>query len=138
MGLDTSHNCWHGPYSSFTRFRNKLAELAGYEVKNVTYDDGFTSPTASIDWPRIERENPHCFQGDWRTIESDPLVYLIAHSDCDGVLHPAQARALANRLAELLPLIQDDRGCERMKAKTEQFIAGLRDAVGKGEDVDFH
>lgn len=137
MGLDTSHDCWHGPYSAFTRFRNKLAEIAGYEVKDVTYDDGHTWPTVSIDWPRLERDNPGCFQGEWQTGEGDPLVYLIAHSDCDGVLHPPQANALADRLTELLPKIPDD-GMERTREKTARFIAGLRNAVTRGEDVDFH
>lgn len=28
MGLDTSHNCWHGAYSAFHRWRCKLAEVA--------------------------------------------------------------------------------------------------------------
>lgn len=29
MGLDTSHDCWHGAYSAFHRWRQKLAEVAG-------------------------------------------------------------------------------------------------------------
>lgn len=32
MGLDTTHDAWHGAYSSFGDWRNQLAELAGYEV----------------------------------------------------------------------------------------------------------
>ncbi len=27
MGLDTSHDCWHGPYSQFMRWRTWLAFL---------------------------------------------------------------------------------------------------------------
>jgi hypothetical protein len=30
MGLDTTHDCWHGAYSAFMRWRRKLAEVAGY------------------------------------------------------------------------------------------------------------
>lgn len=29
MGLDCSHNAWHGAYSAFMRWRIKLAEVAG-------------------------------------------------------------------------------------------------------------
>lgn len=29
MGLDTTHGCWHGAYSAFMRWREKLAEVAG-------------------------------------------------------------------------------------------------------------
>ena len=27
MGLDTTHGCWHGTYSAFNRWRNKIAEM---------------------------------------------------------------------------------------------------------------
>lgn len=135
MGLDTTHNCWHGPYSAFTRFRNKLAEVAGYDVVPVPYD-GATYPTTAIDWDRIKRDNPGCFDGEWLTAEGDALVYLIAHSDCDGVLHPPQANALADRLEELLPKIPID-GIEGTRDKTRRFINGLRNAVTSGEDVVF-
>lgn len=29
MGLDTSHDCWHGSYSSFHRWRCMIAQEAG-------------------------------------------------------------------------------------------------------------
>ncbi len=29
MGLDTTHDCWHGPYSSFNRWRTQLAAEIG-------------------------------------------------------------------------------------------------------------
>ncbi len=136
MGLDTSHDCWHGPYTAFTRFRNKLAIAAGYTVEPVTHEHGFTVETVALDWARIERENPGVYLGDWVTKE-DPLVYLIAHSDCDGVIHPAQAEALADRIEELLPLLAPD-GLDNTRAQARRFIKGLRAAVSKHEDVDFH
>ena len=30
MGLDTTHDCWHGAYLAFSRWRDQLAEVAGY------------------------------------------------------------------------------------------------------------
>lgn len=36
MGLDVSHDAWHGAYSAFTRWRNCLAEDAGYPLNMVT------------------------------------------------------------------------------------------------------
>lgn len=134
MGLDTSHNCWHGPYSAFSRFRNALAAAAGYGIERVTAN-GFTHDDAQINWRSIEHENPNCYAGEWNAPQPDALVYLLAHSDCDGVLHPAQAAPLADRIAELIPKLPDD-GYTRGKA--EAFVTGLRDAVAKGEDVDFH
>ena len=32
MGLDTTHDCFHGAYSAFSRWRNAVAEAAGYMV----------------------------------------------------------------------------------------------------------
>ena len=141
MGLDTSHDCWHGPYSSFTRFRNELAKAAGYEVKPVTYDDGMTYDTVDIDWRRIDRDNPEAYLGVWQVPESDPLVYLIAHSDCNGVLKPEQAEPLAERLEVLVPTLREREAGAALPwvaKKAEQFAAGLRRAIAAGEDVDFH
>lgn len=136
MGLDTSHNCWHGPYSAFTGWRTRIAEAAGYCVCSVRYDDGHVRDTVMIEWHRY-REGKE-LQGEWIQTPHDPLIVLIAHSDCDGVIHPAQARPLADRLEELLPKLSTDDGRWSDHAKAVQFIAGLRAAVAANEDVDFH
>lgn len=134
MGLDTSHNAWHGPYSAFTYWREAIAKAAGYRVARL---EGDLYNTTLIDWGHITEAN---LRGEWAETPADPLIVLIAHSDCDGVIHPAQAGPLADRLEELEPLI--DYGDERMRMlyghKTRQFINGLRAAVAAGEDVDFH
>jgi hypothetical protein len=61
MGLDTSHDAWHGAYSAFTRWRNTVAAAAGYAVWDVMYEDGYQSPTVMIDWGHITERN---LQGD--------------------------------------------------------------------------
>ncbi len=134
MGLDTSHNCWHGAHSAFTRWRHKLAEVAGYQVARL---EGQIHDTVLIDWGHIVDKN---YFGEWDEAPHDPLILLIAHSDCEGVLHPKHAALLANRLEELLLLIEGDGGGHigNYREKTQQFIDGLRDAAAKGEDVDFH
>lgn len=131
MGLDTSHNCWHGPYSSFTRWRHKLAEVAGYSIVKV---EGDHIPQVMIDWGHITDANLH---GQWEKTPEDPLIVLIAHHDHDGEIHPAQAIPLADRLEALLPLLSDE-GFDDHARKTRQFIDGLRDAAAEGEAVDFH
>lgn len=137
MGLDTSHDCWHGAYSAFTRWRNHLAEVAGYTL--VTTEEMYI-PTPDLDWSSIVRSN---FDGEWEATPADPLVVLIAHSDCDGVIHPAQAGPLADRLEELLPKLDEEIAVGHiarlgMRGTTERFITGLRAAVKADEDVDFH
>lgn len=140
MGLDTSHDCWHGPYSAFTRWRLAVAEAAGYTVWPVTYENGMAMNTVMIDWGHIMAENPDALNGEWRTVPADPLLYLIVHQDCEGVIHPQHAAPLADRLESLLDRIPETgRGeWERLRDKTVLFIAGLRDAATKGEDVEFH
>ncbi len=137
MGLDTTHNCWHGAYSAFTRFRNRLALAAGYEVLDVKYPDGSIMPTTLIDWGHLSDET---LQGQWERTPDDPLLVLIAHSDCDGVIHPEQAGPLADRMEELLPLLPVEPAPGHIgdwRIKTQAFIYGLRLAVERGEDVEF-
>ena len=132
MGLDTTHECWHGPYSAFGRWRNELARVAGYSFYK---QDGFDIPL--IDWGHLPDET---LFGEWARTPDDPLIVLIAHSDCEGVIHPAQADALAKRLEELIPLLPEekDRGhIGSWRAKTQQFVDGLREAVERNEDVEF-
>jgi hypothetical protein len=135
VGLDTTHGCWHGPYSAFTRFRSALARAAGIDVQPEKSESGFMFDTAQIDWERIERENPGCYQGEWNKPEDEPLVYLLAHSDCDGEIKPEQAGPLADRIEALLPNIPDDL---YVRPAALRFIAGLRAAVEAGQAVEFH
>lgn len=65
MGLDTSHDAWHGAYSAFTRFRHALAEAAGYEVVKLP---GAQFESALIDWAHAEDKN---YYGEWDSIASD-------------------------------------------------------------------
>lgn len=137
MGLDTSHDCWHGAYSAFSRWRDQLARTAGYEIAKV--DTGTFGPrdTILIDWGHIAEKN---YMGEWDETPADPLIVLIAHSDCDGVIHPEQAAPLADRLAELLPLLPEGDApghVRNWRTTTQRFIDGLRAAVEAGEDVEF-
>lgn len=135
MGLDTSHDCWHGAYSAFSRWRDQLAKAAGYEFARI---EGGSRDTILIDWGHIEDKN---YNGEWDTTPSDPLIVLIAHSDCEGAIHPEQAKPLADRLEELLPLLPEGEGGGHIgdwRVKTQTFIDGLRRAVAANEPVDFY
>jgi len=120
VGLDTTHDCWHGAYSAFSQWRKKLCEVAGYG--DIREREGFGG---AVPWP-----------------EDDPLVLLLTHSDCDGELRWQDCGAIARRLAELLPALErvpdEEYGHIRSYTeKTKMFIAGLLDAAGKREDVLF-
>ena len=134
MGLDTSHGCWHGAYSAFARWRRELARAAGYRILEPSFD----SPDYDLPWDMFENKN---YQGEWDTVPGDdPLLYLLVHSDCDGVIHPEQGVHIARRLESLLPLLDESASgghLTSVRAKTQQFIDGLKAAAAAGEDVEF-
>ena len=143
MGLDTTHNCWHGSYGGFTHFRMMLAEAAGYHVirgstKDNQFDNRIYYPHIQLDWGHVTPQ--HNF-GEWDETPSDPLIVLLVHSDCDGVIHPEQSGPLADRMEELLPNLRNKPGFgyeNYYYDKAKQFIKGLRDAHEHREMVEFH
>lgn len=143
MGLDTSHGCWHGAYGAFTRWRHELARAAGYAVVQPTADDkaaGIYYPYVDLHWEAFKPEN---YDGEWPDGPpgDDPLLFLIVHSDCDGVIHPRHGVHLADRLEQLLPSL-DERASgghiTSVRGVTQQFIKGLRAAAAADEDVEFY
>jgi hypothetical protein len=137
----------------FGLWRNAVARAAGYELT-----DRPDKPWATVDLPGIVF-NPENYKGEWTNgppVE-DPLLYLIVHSDTDGVIHPSEGRHLAERLEQILPLLsvegpshEADRyekfapgltvgrfTRERLEERTRRFINGLRVAAVAEEDVKF-
>ena len=148
-----THDCWVGSYTHFGMWRQEVARAAGYTLKKSA-----DVPWPTIDLPRDLFSRENCV-GDWTNgpAVEDPLLYLLVHSDAEGVIHPEQGRHLAARLEQLLPALTIDganksaavyeellRGLtiERLtlgwlEEKTKRFIKGLRAAAEAGEDVQF-
>lgn len=129
MGLDTSHGCWHGPYSYFHEWRLTIAKAAGRTIIPDRSSNGEMWET---------HDNRECaLNGRWAATPDDPLDVLLEHSDCDGVIQWEQAGPLADELEKLLPKMKpgDDAGDDR--GLTMRFIAGLRKAATEHEDVEF-
>ena len=154
MGLDTTHDCWHGAYSAFMHWRKKLAEVAGLPplelMEGFYYHDEIGTLQAvrrslgsgpldflaeSID--ELERSLPIL----WDRLKPDVLHELLSHSDCDGELAPGICGPLADRLEELLPLLPDENQGGHIghwRDTTQAFIDGLRVAAAANEPVGFH
>jgi hypothetical protein len=137
MGLDTSHDCWHGPYSAFMRWRVELAEAAGIPLLLM---EGFYSSSSQelwfLDGLDETRQNTilRLLKGapiSWDILKHDAVHELLHHSDCDGEIKWEVCGDMADSLEELLPKMKD-------KHKTQCFIDGLRLAHGAKENVDFH
>lgn len=125
MGLDTSHDCWHGSYGSFNSFRYDLAKLANIDLSNMIGFGGLT---------------------EFPTKDVEPLVILLNHSDCDGIIELEDTKPLATRLLHLLYktkkqkkfkyLFDEEDGY--LEYKIIQFATGLLEAYKNNEIVDFH
>jgi len=129
MGLDTSHDSWHGAYSAFHRWRERIAEASGHEK---AFQTGQMLIDAAEDVIDIAL-------GTWKKVPKDPILILLCHSDCDGFIAAEHTKILADRLEELLPNLYGDGGGHigGFREKTEQFIKGLRSAAEAKESVEF-
>ena len=136
MGLNTSHGCWDGSYTWFCKWRDRLAEAAGYEFEP---DPRPWDPDDRIVMLPPGSVTDETLMGVWDETPEDPLVVLLAHSDCDGDIYPAQAVPLADRLEEIKGLLPDDEyeAPSNTKNTTQWFIEGLRRAASRGEVVVF-
>lgn len=102
--------------------------------------------TPDIDWGNIERTIGLDLFGRWPAVPvrpdgtPDALIVLLAHSDCEGEIQEDMVGPLADRLEELLPLLEGDGGGHigSYREKTQTFIDGLRRAEAAGEAVGFH
>jgi hypothetical protein len=140
MGLDTTHDAWHGPYGSFSRWRQSVAQAAGITSYQVPDSSGYMN--TEYDHPEWDdRLSLDEVQGKWKRKLDEPLFYLIWHSDCDGYIKPKQAKLLAARLKELLPKMSESDSWDwkyTTRGRTEAFIAGLERAIAEDKKVKFH
>jgi len=119
MGLDTSHNCFHGPYSTFNRFRRSLAQQIGIELYD--YYGYNENGTKNLD-----------------DIEHD-LMPLFNHSDCDGVLTVEECKRIVNGFNQVLENFDDIIEADfDFKDRIIKFRDGCLEAIEKNEVVEFH
>ena len=115
MGLDTTHGCFHGPYSAFSDWRGNVCAVAGYGPL-----DEYVGFGGSMEWP-----DP----------KEDPLILLLRHSDCDGEISAKDCGPIAARLMSILPSMKI---CGNWYLyTTQQWIDGLNTASKAGECVEF-
>lgn len=133
MGLDTSHDCWHGPYSQFMRWRQWLNLF-------ITKERGESDPVAKeISYKGATREAIiEAWEQEIYADQSVPINVLMAHSDCDGEIPADVAGPLADDLQRIADKFLPPRGSyDEMRPATERFIAGLRLAASLNEPVEF-
>lgn len=156
MGLDTTHDAWHGAYSAFNRWRTELARVAGLpplELMEGFYThlqprkDELSIPTIYVG-PDTDELTRNCIGRlderlpiQWNCLKSSALHELLHHSDCAGEIAADRCVPIANALEKLLPLLPEGDGGGHIghwREKTQQFVDGLRRAAAAGEPLGFH
>ena len=162
MGLDTSHDAWHGSYSSFMRWRKRIANVAGLPPLELM--EGFYQPldknrkiqpldknrkiytcdvptfwtSSTPDWKFLDIDKR--LPISWDCLKPSPLHELLHHSDCDGEIPWEICSKIADCLESLIPLLPQE-GTEEdpwdWKDKTRQFVEGLRLAFSLRENLIF-
>ena len=126
MGLDVTHDCWHGAYSAFNRFRADLWDLAHPNRKGQWETVVSTGEVAEF-----SRYKP----------AAEPLDYLLYHEDCEGDLKRYMLIPLAERLEAVAPFLPDEGGGHLRnggsRARALQFAKGLREAHAAKQIVEF-
>ena len=117
MGLDTTHDCWHGPYSMFMVWREQLHRYTAPD----------NTRTLEQAWDA----------GDYAD-QSQPINVLMNHSDCDGEIPAEICGPLADHLQKIVDIMPERGVYDMAKPATLRFIAGLRKAADNKEPVDFH
>lgn len=122
MGLDTSHDCWHGPYSSFNDFRTRIAADQGID-----------------DLRKFYKDNPTMDAKPYEDAGVDPrIIPLLNHSDCDGTLSPIECKGISLFLSEYEQRIVGtgiDDGLHRDNVK--RFAEGAAKAWVLNQEVEF-
>lgn len=153
MGLDCSHGAWHGAYSAFNRWREKLAQVAGMPPLNLM--EGFYSPLKdkqqNYGLPTLycgpHEPSDNLLRLDallpikWESLKEDKLHILLYHSDCDGDIDWEDCSELADSLEKLIPLLPEENIGGHIgfwREKTQTFVDGLRLAAERKENLDFH
>lgn len=154
MGLDTSHDCWHGAYSAFNRWRIEVCRAAGLPPLELM--EGFFYLEKAVlgnpFWRSYEEDKKGGYVHEasvwqrlpirWDCLRPSPLHILLHHSDCEGELLWKDCGPIADELEKLLPTLsklKDDVGhIGNWQQKTKTFIAGLRRAAKAKENVEFH
>ncbi len=109
MGLDCSHDAFHGAYSAFNRLRRIVAYAAGGSFPpHWEYEpNGEVKEHAGMTVVKNNLDPSSFYLPEGYTHKSHPGLYkFLAHSDCDGKISPTMCTKVANDLESLLPKVE--------------------------------
>ncbi len=141
VGLDCSHDAFHGAYSAFNRLRQEVCKAAGGRFPY--FSDADTAYLREV-LTAEPIESGRWYVPDEVTREAWPGLYLfLEHSDCDGVISSQNCKVVAEDLTKLLPLVSTE-GHGHLARKNgardvlQQFIEGCLKAHAANQELVFH
>lgn len=157
MGLDVSHDCWEGAYSAFNTFRKRIAELDDRQDDLAQWGNKNDScflvkeEAAGKALIRLEENDDGEHTGknltifDIEDLKSDPVSFLLWHSDCSGIIPFGLCKPLASELLAIAESVDVDEMCgghieanSGLKAVIDKFANGLMLAHENKENVEFY
>lgn len=154
MGLDTSHNAWHGSYGSFYNWRRQIARAAGCPPLDLM--EGFYFESSHNMFTLLDHKFPlgtelevgaiNNMRKDlpikWDSLKPSTLHELLNHSDCDGYISYGKCGKIAKELERIfnnLPVETEEESKfpYSLRNLTKQFIDGLKLANEKKEKLIF-
>jgi hypothetical protein len=147
MGLDCSHDAFHGAYSAFNSFRQEVCRAAGgsypphwlrtYEGKLALNEHGNLIRDNSLDGGNFYLPD------DINQASSPGLWEFLTHSDCDGEISAEMCALVADELEPLLEKMPTDSGGHiaargGYREVLQYFIDGCRAAHAANEPLEFH
>lgn len=149
MGLDCSHDAFHGAYSAFNRLRQFVCASTGGSFPPHWVQGPDDPQPKGTEW-ELERRTDipnDCFQcGEGFPTEEWPGLYeFLTHSDCDGEISPEMCVNVADDLERLLPAMEQMKwecaghiaAAGGFVSAVKTFIAGCRAAAAAGEPLEF-
>ena len=146
MGLDCSHNAFHGAYSAFNSFRQAVCRAVGgtYPPHWLrTYDGDIARDSNGMAIRDLSLEDGMWYVPDSFTRELNPGIYeFFEHSDCDGTISPDMCLVIAKELEPLLDKMPEESFGHILqdggyRSVLRRFIDGCKAAHSKGEPLRF-
>lgn len=151
MGLDTTHDAFHGAYSAFNRFRQEICRAMGPEssfpphYKRDEQGRLIQDERGMLVRDPLKDEELVYIDGEYSRETHPGLYEFLMHSDCDGEISPEMCAKVADDLEALLPKVEALKTVAAGHIAAaggyvpvlERFIAGCRLAAANGEPLEF-
>lgn len=131
MSLIIASNTGDGSRIIFSLWRRELALAA--EI--ITDKDHLYTPEDKINWDYFAKQTD--FLGYWKSHPGDPIWFILAHKDDEGLISFENLDELSKRLKELVPKLPGKEQHPNWQTMTKKFITTINKAYKEKENMLF-